>query len=182
MFSERAITMILPIYRKLRIDGFETRGQYLLDLQLASNFAGIAIANALPSAAHAMSYPFANKFHRPHGEACYVFLNATLQKYLRDVESGKLSEERVKTWRGMMEIIARGLDMAGAPDKELLQALDELLYFILPRKTLKEYGAQPEDCVEFGRHCYEQQQRLMTCAFSEFSEQELIEAYQSVYE
>ena len=182
MFAEKAIDLILPIYRTIRDKGAEVRNDYLLDMQLASNFAGIAIANALPSASHAMGYPFAGKFHRPHGEACYVFLDVTMEKYLRDVKAGKVTEEQKKVWTNMMAILARGLDLPGASDETILQELDKLCGVILPRKCLKDYGATPEDCVDFGKSCYAQQQRLMTCAFTLFSEQELIEAYQSVYE
>ena len=182
MFAEKAIDMILPIYRTIRDKGSEARNDYLLDMQLASNFAGIAIANALPSASHAMGYPFAGKFHRPHGEACYVFLDVTMQKYLRDVKAGKVSDEQKVIWEQMMTILGRGLAMPGASDEAILKELDELCGVILPRKSLKEYGATPEDCVDFGKSCYAQQQRLMSCAFTLFSEEELIDAFKAVYE
>ena len=182
MFAERAILMILPVYRKSREKGVEARTEYLLDMQLASNFAGIAIANALPSVSHAMGYPFAGKFHRPHGEACYVFLDVTMQKYLRDVTSGNITAEQATVWKEFMEIIAKGMDMQGADDIELLRELDELLGVMLSRKRLKEYGATEADCVEFGRSCYAQQQRLMSCAFTQFTEKELIDAFRAVYE
>lgn len=181
MFAEKAIRMILPVYITLKLEGVEARKNYLLDMQLASNFAGIAIANALPSASHAMGYPFAGKFHRPHGEACYVFLDVTMRKYLRDVQNNKVDEERKKTWKELMNILAESMDMIGRPDEDLLKALDELLGVMLTRKSLKEYGATPEDCIAFGKSCYSQQQRLMGCAFSPYSEQELIEAFQEVY-
>lgn len=181
MFAERAIRMIMPIYKALEKEGLSAKGKYLFDMQLASTFAGIAIANALPSAAHAMGYPFAGKFHRPHGESCYVFLDVTLQKYLRDIEAGKVSEERVNTWRSFMTILAEAMDEVGTDDATLLSHLDELLGVICPKKSLKEYGATEEDCVEFGKSCFANQQRLMSCAFSEFSEQELIDAYKAVY-
>lgn len=182
MFAEKAIQMILPIYRAIREKGTDVRNDYLLEMQLASNFSGIAIANALPSAAHAMGYPFAGKFHRPHGEACYVFLDATMQKYLRDVTDGKVSEADKAVWKDLMDILARGLDLVGASDEALLKELDELCGVILTRKSLKEYGATLEDCVAFGKSCYEQQQRLMSCAFTPFTEEELIETFQSVYD
>lgn len=182
MFAERAILMILPIYRAIRERGMDSRKDYLLDMQLASNFAGIAIANALPSASHAMGYPFAGKFHRPHGEACYVFLDVTLQKYLRDVTADNVTAEQANVWSSFMEIVAKGLNMPGVSDAALIRELDELLGVMLTRKRLKEYGATPQDCVEFGKSCYSQQQRLMSCAFTQFTEEELIEAYRAVYE
>lgn len=182
MFAERAIRMILPIYKKLRAEGMDTRKKYILDMQLASNFAGIAIANALPSASHAMGYPFAGKFHRPHGEACYVFLDVTMKKYLKDILSNKVDEERKQTWAELMKIIAESMDMVGTEDTKLLDEMDALLGFILNRKRLKEYGAVPQDCIDFGKSCYKEQQRLMSCAFSPFTEEELIEAFQAVYE
>lgn len=182
MFAERAITMILPIYRSIEENGPESRSGYLLDMQLASDFAGIAIANALPSASHAMSYPFAGKFHRPHGEVCYVFLNATMEKYLRDVQAGKVSDEQKGVWRSFMKILSSALDMDGVDDGALIKELDRLLGCMLTRKSLKGYGATPEDCEGFGKSCYRDQQRLMSCAFTAFTEEELIQAYQSVYE
>lgn len=181
MFAERALMMILPVYRAIREKGMDERKKYLLDMQLASTFAGIAIANALPSASHAMGYPFAGKFHRPHGEACYVFLDATMQKYLRDVEAGKTTEKQNQVWRGLMEILSKSLGLPGASGQALLKELDELLGVMLTRKRLREYGATEQDCVDFGKSCYENQQRLMGCAFTAFTEQELIEAFQSVY-
>lgn len=182
MFAEKAITMILPVYRDIREKGLEERKNHLLDMQLASTFAGIAIANALPSASHAMGYPFAGKFHRPHGEACYVFLDATMQKYLRDVQSGSVTEEQNRIWRNLMELLEKALALPGADDATLLRELDDLLGVMLKRKRLKEYGATPQDCVDFGKSCYANQQRLMSCAFTPFTEQELIETFQAVYE
>ena len=181
MFAERTMMMILPVYRAIREKGMDERKKYLLDMQLASTFGGIAIANALPSASHAMGYPFAGKFHRPHGEACYVFLNATMQKYLRDVEDGKTSAEQNSVWRGLMGILEKALELPGASDKELLKELDELLGVMLVRKGLREYGAAAQDCEDFGRSCYQNQQRLMACAFTSFTEEELINAYRVVY-
>lgn len=182
MFAERAITMILPVYRAVRERGMEARKEYLLDMQLASNFAGIAIANALPSASHAMGYPFAGKFHRPHGEACYVFLDVTMQKYMADVNAGKLTAEQEKVWKELMVILAKGLDMPDADDTALLRELDELLGVMLNRKRLKEYGAVPQDCIDFGTSCFAQQQRLLSCSFTAFTEEELIAAFQKVFE
>lgn len=182
MFAERAIKMIIPIYRKIEAEGPDCRTDYLLDMQLASNFAGIAIANALPSASHAMGYPFAGKFHRPHGESCYVFLNVTMEKYQRDVANGKVTEEQKAVWEELMTIFRGVFDMPKADDKALVKELDRLLGCMLTRKTLKEYGAVPQDCIDFGKSCYEAQQRLMSCAFTAFTEEELIEAFQAVYE
>lgn len=182
MFAERAIKMIIPIYREIEAEGPDCRIRYLLDMQLASNFAGIAIANALPSASHAMGYPFAGKFHRPHGEACYVFLNVTMEKYQRDVENGKVTKEQLTVWNDLMKIFKEVFEMPEAEDKALVAELDRLLGCMLNRKTLKEYGATPEDCIDFGKSCYAAQQRLMSCAFTPFTEAELIEAFQAVYE
>ena len=181
MFAEKAITMILPVYRAIREKGMEERKNHLLDMQLASTFAGIAIANALPSASHAMGYPFAGKFHRPHGEACYVFLDATMQKYLRDVQAGRVTLEQKQVWENLMRLLSEALELPGASDGEILKELDALLGVMLSRKRLKEYGATPQDCIDFGKSCYANQQRLMACAFTPFTEQELIETFQSVY-
>lgn len=181
MFAERAITMILPVYRKLRRGGMDKRQKYIHTMQLAALYAGVSIANALPSASHAMSYPFSDKFHRPHGEACYVFLDVTLRKYLKDVQNGKVSEERRHTWKELIAIIERGLGYMDLKDSEVLEELDELLGSISPRKKLREYGASMEDCEEFGRICYEHQQRLLKCAFSPFTKKELIETFKAVW-
>ena len=72
--------------------------------------------------------------------------------------------------------------MPDADDKALVAELDRLLGCMLTRKTLKEYGATPQDCIDFGKSCYAAQQRLMGCAFTSFTEEELIEAFQAVYE
>lgn len=181
LFAERAMKMILKVYKALEKEGLENRNKYLLDLQLASNFAGIAIANALPSASHAMGYPFAGKFHRPHGESCYVFLDVTLRKYLADAEAGKVSAEQAEVWRNCMDIIAEAMGEKGVSDEVLLGDLDRLLGVICAKKSLREYGATQQDCVEFGKSCFAQQQRLMSCAFTQFTEQELIDAYLAVY-
>lgn len=181
MFAERAILMILPVYRRLRRDGMECCKKYIHTMQLAALYAGVAIANALPSASHAMSYPFSDKFHRPHGEACYVFLDASLHKYLRDVQNGKVDEVRRQNWKELMAIISRGLGFYDIRDAEVLEELDKLLNKICPRKPLREYGASIEDCVEFGEICFEQQQRLLECAFTPFTKKELIETFKSVW-
>lgn len=181
MFAERAIGMILPVYRRLRHGGMEVRKQYIYEMQLAALYAGVAIANALPSASHAMSYPFGDKFHRPHGEACYIFLDATLRKYLRDIQAGKVTEEQRYHWQELMTIISGGMGLSHMKDSELLWELDRLLGTICTRKRLREYGASMEDCVEFGESCFAQQQRLLECAFMPFTEKELIEIYKSVW-
>ena len=181
MFAERAITMILPVYRKLRRKGMGARQKYIHTMQLAALYAGVSIANALPSASHAMGYPFAEKFRRPHGESCYIFLDATLKKYMKDVQSGNVSEERRHTWKELIAIIERGLGYMDLKDSEVLEELDELLSSVTPRKKLREYGATMEDCEEFGKICYEQQQRLLKCTFSPFSKKELIETYKAVW-
>jgi 4-hydroxybutyrate dehydrogenase len=181
LFAERAIKMILKVYKALEREGLENRDKYLLEMQLASNFAGIAIANALPSASHAMGYPFAGKFHRPHGESCYVFLDVTLKKYLADVEAGKITEMQAEVWRSCMDIIAEAMEETGVSDAVLLDDLDKLLGVICAKKSLREYGATEQDCIDFGKNCYAQQQRLMSCAFTQFTEEELIEAFKAVY-
>ena len=181
LFAERAIKMIIKVYKALEKEGLDNRDKYLLDMQLASNFAGIAIANALPSAAHAMGYPFAGKFHRPHGESCYVFLDVTLKKYLSDVQAGKITSEQAEVWRSCMDIIAEAMGETGVSDEKLLDDLDRLLGVICAKKKLREYGATEDDCVEFGKSCFAQQQRLMSCAFTQFTEQELIDAYLAVF-
>ena len=110
-----------------------------------------------------------------------MFLDATMQKYLRDVKAGKVSAKDKQVWDDLMGILARGLDLAGASDEVLLKELDALCGVILTRKSLKEYGATEQDCIDFGKSCYEQQQRLMSCAFTPFTEEELIETFQLVY-
>lgn len=182
MFAEKALKMIIPVYRIFREKGMGVRNDYMLEMMLASNFAGIAIANALPTATHAMGYPFASKFHRPHGEACYVFLDVTLKKCLADVRSNKVNDERKATWIEFMNILADVLDMPKAEDEAILHELDALLKVLLERKTLKEYGATPQDCIDFAKSCFEDQQRLLSCAFSPYTQEELVEAYQGVYE
>lgn len=181
LFAERAMKMIIKIYKALEKEGLDNRGKYLLDMQLASNFAGIAIANALPSASHAMGYPFAGKFHRPHGESCYVFLDVTLRKYLADVQAGKVSDEQLSIWNNFIKLLGESMDEPDASDEKLIEDLDKLLGVICTKKSLREYGATEEDCIEFGKSCYANQQRLMSCAFTQFTEQELIDAFLAVY-
>lgn len=181
MFAERAIKTILGIYRMLAQKGTELYRLYLFDMQQASTFAGIAIANSLPSATHAMSYPVAGKFHCAHGEACYIFLDVTLKKYLRDVMNKRVNEEQCNVWNNFMGIMKEALEIREADDENVLNVLERLLVRILLHKSLKEYGASWEDCQKFGVSCFQNQQRLISCAFSSFTEQELIEMYRSVY-
>lgn len=181
LFAERAMKMIVKIYKALEKEGLENRDKYLLDMQLASNFAGIAIVNALPSASHAMGYPFAGKFHRPHGESCYVFLDVTLKKYLADVQAGKVSEEQKTIWKSFIKLLGEAMGEPDSSDEKLIGDLDKLLGVICTKKSLREYGATEEDCIEFGKSCYANQQRLMSCAFTQFTEQDLIDAYKAVY-
>lgn len=181
IFAERSIRMIIEVYLALEKDGMDGRNKHLLDMQRASTFAGIAIANALPSASHAMGYPFAGKFHRPHGEACYVFLDATLKKYLADVRDRKVNNEQLSIWNSFIGILSDALEMHDSDDEAILERLNNLMGSITEKKSLKEYGATQKDCEEFGRDCYSKQQRLLGCAFTKFSEKELVDAFLSVW-
>ena len=181
VFAEKSIRMIIEIYLAIEKEGEGARNKHLLNMQIASTFAGIAIANALPSASHAMGYPFAGKFHRPHGEACYVFLDATLKKYLADVRSRKVNDEQLSIWNSFIGILSDALEIHNSSDEAILERLNSLMGLITEKKSLKEYGATQKDCEGFGRDCYLKQQRLLGCAFTKFSEEELIDTFLSVW-
>lgn len=73
--------MILRVFRIIVEKGPEARLDYLHEMLIASNMAGIAFGNAGVGAVHAMSYPLGGNYHVPHGEANYQFLVAVFDAY-----------------------------------------------------------------------------------------------------
>ena len=150
LFSEKAISMILKVFRRLAEEGPEVRYEHLGDLLVASNMAGIAFGNAGCGAVHAMSYPLGGNYHVPHGESNYQFLTAVFETYQKKNPTGKIQR--------LNELLAKELDTT--PDN-VYPELSKVLNKLVTKQNLKLYGMKEEEIESFADSVIETQQRLL---------------------
>lgn len=169
-FCNKAIGIILDVFRGIAEQGPEYRFQRLEDMLMASNFAGIAFGNTGVGAVHALSYPLGGMYHVPHGEANYQFLTAVFRLYNKKNPNGRIRE--------LNAILSQMLSTESDP----YQALGQLLDKILPRPALSTYGMKPEDVPVFTENVLTTQQRLLANNYVELSPEEIYNIYQQLLE
>jgi 4-hydroxybutyrate dehydrogenase len=152
------------------VEGEQAKLIVIKEFLMASTYAGIAFGNAGTAAVHALSYPFSGAFHIPHGEANYTIMFGVLRKYASLLPEGKL--------RTLNQLLARNLV---CKEEALYEELDELFEIILPRKTLKSYGASRNQLEEFADSVMKNQGRLMANNYVELSREDVFDIYQSLY-
>lgn len=169
MYCVEAIRRILAGYDALLRHGPEKRFELLESFLVASNMAGIALANVLCGGVHAMAMHFGSVHHVPHGEANSRFLMGVFSAYAEKKPDGKL--------KGVTKLIAECL---GVPDdtKAAFAALDAMLRQIVPRKTLTEYGMKREDAAVYADKVIETQQRLLVNNYAPLTREDLISIYE----
>ena len=85
LFSLEAIRLIARHLRAAVLNGDDIEAR--TSMALASLYGGLSSGNAFCGVAHALSNPIGNKFHLPHGTACFLTLGATLRyNCLADLE------------------------------------------------------------------------------------------------
>jgi len=170
MYSERAMKMILEVYKSIAKNGKDTVKKHYRNLLIASCYAGIAFSNAGCAAVHAMSYPLGAKYHVPHGESNYVLFTAVYRKYMELDPNGSI---------GLLNYILSSV--LSTPIETVYESLDKLLEIILPHKNMSEYGVKKEEINEFTVSVMERQGRLMANNYCKLDERLVKEIYESVF-
>ena len=170
IFSVKAMEIILNGYKKIDEDGVDVRSGMLNDFLLASNYSGIAFANAGCAAVHAMSYPLGAMYHVPHGEANYVMFIEIFKVYQKINPSGEIKE--------LNEFLAHLLECNG---DEVYEQIEILLGNLIVKKSLREYGVNEENLEEFTDNVIEKQGRLMDNNYIKLDRKQIYDIYKSLY-
>ena len=171
LFSKEAIRVIIKGFILIRDNGKEARTEYKKEFLLASNYAGIAFANAGCAAVHAMSLPFGGAHHVAHGEANYTLFTAVFKTYLKLKPVGKIQE--------LNQLLAKSLR---CKEDEVYQKLEELLEIILKRKSLSEYQVTQTELVYFTENVMNKQGRLMANNYTTLDAKTIMEIYEAAYD
>ncbi len=170
VFSKKAIEMILRVFRIIVEKGPEARLDYLHEMLIASNMAGIAFGNAGVGAVHAMSYPLGGNYHVPHGEANYQFLVAVFDAYTSKNPNGAIKE--------LNEYIA---GLLGVSVDEVYPTLAKILNKLVDKKPLREYGMKEEEIEIFADSVIATQQRLLANNYVPLSRDEIRDIYRDIF-
>ncbi len=169
MFSYRAIEMILKGYIEIRNKGREARIPLLGEFLTASNYAGVAFANAGCAAIHALSYPLGATYHVPHGESNYAMFTGVMKNYMKIKKDGEIAI--------LNSFMANILE---CEIENVYESLEQLLDRIIPRKPLHEYGMCEEDISKFTDSVIENQGRLMINNFVEIDKDIISKIYREL--
>lgn len=170
LFAYRAIGMILAGYQKIADHGPKARIPILGDFLTASNFAGLAFGTAGCGAVHAMSYPLGSAFHVAHGESNYAVFTGVLKMYMEIRQDGELA------------VLNRFLsECLNCPEETVYDSLDLLLGQILPKKKLREYGAEEDDLKRFADSVMKTQGRLMANNFTALDHEAVYRIYKELW-
>ncbi|CAK7066350.1 MAG: Aldehyde-alcohol dehydrogenase [Desulfovibrio sp.] len=170
MYAVEAIRKILAGYAQILEHGPEKRFELLDEFLVASNMAGIALANVLCGAVHAMAMHFGSAHHVPHGESNSRFLMGVFNAYAAKNPTGKI--------QGVAKLISECLGVP-ADTKTAFAALEAMLQKIIPQKKLTEYGMKREDAAAYADKVIETQQRLLVNNYAPLSREDLIAIYEA---
>ena len=162
--------MILNGYKEIAEKGKEARIPLLSQFLMASNYAGIAFANAGCAAVHAMSYPLGATYHVAHGESNYAMFTGVMKNYMELKTDGEIAV--------LNKFIAHIL---GCDEKNVYEELEKLLNVIIQKKPLHEYGMKESEIEEFADSVLENQQRLLANNFVPLDRDRLIKIYRELY-
>lgn len=154
MLSVKAIEMILEGFRRIALEGEDSRLSYLDEFVTASMYAGFAFLKAGCATVHGMSFPLGGTYHVPHGESNYALFGKILEVYDEYNPAGELGRFK--------EIVARCL---GCSKDDALRTLNVTLEKVLALKPLREYGFKESDIVDFPKSVEVNQQRLITNSY-----------------
>ncbi len=170
IFAVNAIQKILNSYLDIARNGPEAQAKNAAQVLLASTFAGIAFGNTGVGAIHAMSYPLGGKYHVPHGEANYAFLDVVLRKYDEIHPHGRIKDLKL--------IICNCLNIKNADTEQAIPSLLKLLSSIIALKRLSEYGVQINELEAFAQAAMAQE-RLMKNNYVQLTIQDVLSMYQA---
>ncbi|MBU3198931.1 4-hydroxybutyrate dehydrogenase [Clostridium estertheticum] len=171
IFSVKAIEMIMKGYMEIIEKGEDHRQNLLKEFSTASNYAGIAFANAGVGAVHAMSYPLGGVYHVAHGEANYELFTEVFKMYSKKNPNGKIKE--------INTLLANVLGLSHGED--VYKEIENVLNKLLMKKPLKEFGMKKEEIKLFTDSVIESQQRLLVNNYVALSREEMIEIYTNLY-
>ena len=139
LFALDSIRLIGRHLRTAVFDGGDAEAR--THMALASLYAGLSCGNAFCGVAHALSNPIGNRYHLPHGTACFMTLGATLRY-------NSLSD--LKKFRRIGEALE--LPLEGLSDHDAADRIVETVVRIgtdigLPG-SLREIGAKEEELEE----------------------------------
>lgn len=170
MYSIEATKLIVNGYKEIRDKGEEARIPLLEDFLIASNYAGIAFANAGVGAVHAMSYPLGATHHVPHGESNYAIFTGVFKAYQRLNPDGKISQ--------LDQFLAELLE---CEVNVVYEELENLLNVILPKKPLSAFGTTEEQLEEFTENVMTKQGRLTANNYTELDREEVYNIFKSLF-
>ncbi|MDY3051668.1 MAG: 4-hydroxybutyrate dehydrogenase [Ndongobacter sp.] len=170
LFAKEAMRLILRVFCAINKNGKEARMDYLNDILMASNMAGISFGNAGCGAVHAMSYPLGGVYHVPHGESNYQFLIEVFRTYERKEPNGKIRQ-----------LNAYLASLLNTEEDKAYDALAEVLDQLIKRNPLHEYGMKEEEIESFADSVIANQQRLLANNYVALSRDEIRDIYQSLY-
>lgn len=170
IFSKEAIKIILKVFTKLVKEGFEARFEYMNEMLIASNMAGIAFGNAGVGAVHAMSYPLGGNYHVPHGESNYQFLVAVFKAYQKKNPDGKIKDLNLY----LSKLLEVDID-------KVYSSLSDILNKLVEKKPLKDYGMKEDEIELFADTVIKTQQRLLANNYVALSRDEIRDIYKEVY-
>lgn len=168
LFCMAAIRSILQGYMRIAKHGRGIIQQDAKAYLMASNMAGIALANILCGGVHAIAMHFGSAHHVPHGEATRLFLPPVFKIYYRKEPSGKIGD--------IAQVVTEVLNL---PDDGTnpFDALDALLAQVVPTKRLREYGMASDDAPRYAAKVIETQQRLLVNNYVALSDADITEVY-----
>ncbi|WP_455539750.1 4-hydroxybutyrate dehydrogenase [Terrisporobacter sp.] len=170
MYSIEAMKMILNGFKNIVQNGNDSLRNHFTDFLIASTYAGIAFGNAGCGAVHAMSYPLGSIYHVAHGESNYVFFTEIFKIYQKLNPNGKIKR--------LNKILSETLDCS---EENVFDEIENLLYKILPKKSLKGYGTTEEDLQLFTDNVITKQGRLMSNAYVSLDRDTIYNIYKSLY-
>lgn len=170
MFAAQAIRDILNAYQDIAKSGPESLKKNMAQVLMASTFAGIAFGNTGVGVVHAMSYPLGGKYHVPHGEANYAFLDVVLKKYASVFPDGKITV--------VQSMITESLGSGASEDP--FTSLNSLLNQIMPLKRIREYGVKESELQGFTQSALAQE-RLMKNNYVSLNADDIFAMYQSCF-
>ncbi|HKL41258.1 MAG TPA: iron-containing alcohol dehydrogenase [Clostridia bacterium] len=170
LYAEKAIEKILITFNTLSGDTSNRQLLNVSEVLMASNLAGLAFGNSGVGAVHALSYPLGGKYHVPHGESNYLFLNDVLMTYKKINPMGKITS---------LEMVIS--DALNCSIHESLKKLDELLSQLIEKQPLKSYGMNSQEISSFSTLVIETQQRLLKNNYAELSVTDLEKIYKNLF-
>jgi 4-hydroxybutyrate dehydrogenase len=168
MFCMAAIRTILQGYVRIVAHGPNVIQQDAKAYLMASNMAGIALANVLCGGVHAIAMHFGSAHHVPHGEATRLFLPPVFKIYHRKAPDGKIAD--------IAQVITEVLKL-GESGGEPFAELDALLAHVVPTKKLRDYGMATTDASRYAAKVIETQQRLLVNNYVPLSNADIAEVY-----